>query len=666
MGDAIISRASKNGNVNIVQDTGTSATDVISQKGCTDSFATKKHEHSAEDIVSGIISVENGGTGAANADDARMNLEVPANKTINQQMTDFNDYTEVGFYSLYNPLYNVPDTSMSGNYSYSLVVAHGVFKNGTYDIDQIAVSENGDMYLRHHSRSFNTWYSWQRINNTNANPLEINRGGTNANSAEQARRNLNVPYRSIFAYGNYDVNNIVDTGFYILAHDCINVPPTNSSYTTWGLMVYPLNEANTNNFSVFQMCIPTSDPNQKSAVWIRQKYYYSSSYTWTEWKNITNDETSVEILQTTGTSETAVMSQNSCTNSFAAKSHNHSTSDLTSGVLSVSRGGTGASTAQQARKNLGLGKLATKNNIDFYDSEQYTGILGVQSGGTGASTAEQARKNLNVPYLPSSYYEGDLNNLTATGFYTINDRGTTNAPPTKQFSPSWLLMVMSSKETSLNVGTFQICSEIFATKQTSVWVRKCDGISSSNWTDWENINYNSDVNLVRSISEDINLYISPSGNDTTGDGSWSNPYATMNKALSLLSGKMINSLVTIYVMDGTYDESLDLIGLYGSGSVRILGYSLERGSFKSCRIDNNALRTLEIHETDIGSGTMYVRENSCYINLFGINFTGTSISLSTSNVMISRCNFSNTNTAISVYPSGGAGGMGYDGVGKVI
>ena len=107
-------------------------------------------------------------------------------------MTDFNDYTEVGFYSLYNPLYNVPDTSMSGNYSYSLIVSHGVCKNGTFDIDQIAISQNGDMYIRHYSRSFGTWRSWQRINNTDVKSLEIIKGGTGASSAIDARSNLGV------------------------------------------------------------------------------------------------------------------------------------------------------------------------------------------------------------------------------------------------------------------------------------------------------------------------------------------------------------------------------------------------------------------------------------------------------------------------------------------
>ena len=138
------------------------------------------------------LTISQGGTNATTAEIARKNLEVPINKTITNQMTDFNDYTEVGFYSLYNPLYNVPDTNMSGNYSYSLIVLHGIFKNGTYDVDQIAVSQNGDIYVRHYSRSFGTWYSWQRLNNTNVKPLEIIKGGTGASSSEKARVNLDV------------------------------------------------------------------------------------------------------------------------------------------------------------------------------------------------------------------------------------------------------------------------------------------------------------------------------------------------------------------------------------------------------------------------------------------------------------------------------------------
>ena len=336
----------------------------------------------------------------------------------------------------------------------------------------------------------------------------------------------------------------------------------------------------------------------------------------------------VNIVQDTGTSETAVMSQNSCTNSFAAKSHNHSISDLTSGILSVSR------------------------------------------GGTGASTAQQARKNLNTPYLASSYYTGDLNDLKDTGFYTISYSGTTNAPPTKNVTPAWLLMVISSNSTSLNVGTFQICSEIFNTQRASIWIRKCDGISSSNWTEWENINYNSDISLLRCISDSISLYVNTSGNDETGDGSRSNPYATVTKALSTVSGKYISSTVSVYIEQGNYNETLDVSSFFGSGSLRILGYNSKSSRFNSCIIGNNSLRNIEIHYVDIGTdsktSTIYIRQNISHLNLYKVTFTNASISSSTSNIIFSNCSFSNTSTAISVYPSGGAGGMGYDGVGKVI
>lgn len=63
MGDALISRTSKNGNINIVQESGASTTNVMSQKACTDSFALKSHNHAVSDLTSGTLSVSRGGTG---------------------------------------------------------------------------------------------------------------------------------------------------------------------------------------------------------------------------------------------------------------------------------------------------------------------------------------------------------------------------------------------------------------------------------------------------------------------------------------------------------------------------------------------------------------------------------------------------------------------------
>ena len=63
MGNALISRLSNKGNAVVLQTTGTSQSDVMSQKACTDSFSALGHSHSANDIVSDILSVARGGTG---------------------------------------------------------------------------------------------------------------------------------------------------------------------------------------------------------------------------------------------------------------------------------------------------------------------------------------------------------------------------------------------------------------------------------------------------------------------------------------------------------------------------------------------------------------------------------------------------------------------------
>ncbi|MBQ6144042.1 MAG: hypothetical protein IJI84_06180 [Clostridia bacterium] len=65
MGNAFISRPSNRGNINVLQTTGTSQSDVMPQNACTSSFSLLGHSHSANDIVSDILSVARGGTGCS-------------------------------------------------------------------------------------------------------------------------------------------------------------------------------------------------------------------------------------------------------------------------------------------------------------------------------------------------------------------------------------------------------------------------------------------------------------------------------------------------------------------------------------------------------------------------------------------------------------------------
>lgn len=69
------------------------------------------------------------------------------------------------------------------------------------------------------------------------------------------------------------------------------------------------------------------------------------------------------------------------------------------GVVAIGNGGTGATTVQSVRSNLGLGTLALQNsNSVNITGGTITGItnLSIANGGTGASNASQARSNLGL------------------------------------------------------------------------------------------------------------------------------------------------------------------------------------------------------------------------------------------------------------------------------
>lgn len=91
----------------------------------------------------------------------------------------------------------------------------------------------------------------------------------------------------------------------------------------------------------------------------------------------------------------------------AAATHKHSAADITSGTLPIARGGTGATTAANARTNLGItpaniGAAPEEHNHAATDITSGTlnsarlPTVPVTKGGTGATTVAQAQINLGV------------------------------------------------------------------------------------------------------------------------------------------------------------------------------------------------------------------------------------------------------------------------------
>ena len=119
-------------------------------------------------------------------------------------------------------------------------------------------------------------------------------------------------------------------------------------------------------------------------------------------------------------------------------------------------------------------------------------------------------------------------------------------------------------------------------------------------------------NYVATINSPVTLYVDPAGNDTTGDGSIGNPWATPNKAYEWLGNKYLSATVTIQCADGTYSMSSstlkinhmqgNLIKLYGN-----------TGTPSNCVFD--------FPQADTGFKSIVSVDYGCMFQVFGVKFT---------------------------------------------
>lgn len=132
----------------------------------------------------------------------------------------------------------------------------------------------------------------------------------------------------------------------------------------------------------------------------------------------------------------------------ADRDHTHSVAEISSGVLSVNKGGTGQSTEPSLLVNLassaatGIFKAAPRPGV--------TGVLSVANGGTGATTAEAARKALGIGEsegapMPKSGSTGNAVGRWIARYYSPG--GITNPNPTTGILPdggTWAYVTFSA------------------------------------------------------------------------------------------------------------------------------------------------------------------------------------------------------------------------------
>ncbi|MDK2966466.1 hypothetical protein [Lacrimispora sp.] len=74
---------------------------------------------------------------------------------------------------------------------------------------------------------------------------------------------------------------------------------------------------------------------------------------------------------------------------------------------------------------------------------------------------------------------------------------------------------------------------------------------------------------IRPLTGDINIYVSTTGSDTTGDGSELNPFRTIQYSINIIPKDLGTHKVIITVANGTYDEDIFVDG-FRNGDLSIL------------------------------------------------------------------------------------------------
>jgi hypothetical protein len=254
---------------------------------------------------------------------------------------------------------------------------------------------------------------------------------------------------------------------------------------------------------------------------------------------------------------------------------------------------------------------------DPYVPPQET-LVTIEHGGTSGKTSDEARENLDI------YSKEEINGLNENNVVFNNSNNIELREKTK---------ILGKNETGTEY-------EILGLNEYEIDEETYDQVEVGGESVHLNLNTNDDptyeervtvdapsgkkiiaymADILPYTTENDHFYVSKTGSDTAGDGTFDNPYLTITHALSTVP-KIVNHSVTIDILEGSYSESIYILGFCGTGSLSVSG------------------RT-----NVILGGTVSIMSNTLKaINLNGIksmSTSGNSLSNNTGIVTVSNCEF---------------------------
>lgn len=113
------------------------------------------------------------------------------------------------------------------------------------------------------------------------------------------------------------------------------------------------------------------------------------------------------------------------------------------------------------------------------------------------------------------------------------------------------------------------------------------------------------------LTENVTVYVSKSGNNTTGDGSSSKPYLTIQAALNSIPKNLDGHIASINISAGTYAEAVD-IDFFADGRIILTGATGGAVTIQGLLTIRRSTVTVEKLSLSIQNAYLYVTEGGLF------------------------------------------------------